>query len=296
MLPSVRLVSPERAAILLAPAGMTRKPAMDWRDEGILLSVRRHGETSAIIGALTAEHGRHAGLVRGGATRSRAALLQPGAQLSLEWRGRLETHLGAYNVDLVRARSGQILPDRLALAGLNAVSAMLTTLLPEREAVPELYAATLGLADAFGIDPRWPVLYAKWELALLATLGFGLSLDACAATGTHGELHYVSPRTGSAVCRRAAAPYADRLLPLPQFLIGRGAATAGDVRQALRLTGYFLKVWVLPALELPVLPAARQRLVDLLDAYDMPLAPIVEEEEDDDPAAWWYNRLPDPEY
>ena len=281
--------------ILLTPID-AEEPSMDWRDEGILLSVRRHGETSAIVGALTAEHGRHAGLVRGGATRNKASMLQPGAQLSLEWRARMESPLGTYSVDLVRGRSGRILPDKMALGGLNAISAMLVTLLPEREPVPELYAATVALADALGSEPRWPVLYAHWELTLLSTLGFGLDLASCAATGVHGDLFYVSPKTGRAVCREAAAPYADRMLPLPQFLIGRSQASIGDVREALRLTGFFFENWVRPAFELDTLPTPRERLLTLLDRYDMPLPPVEAPEEDDDPAAWWYNRVPETEH
>ena len=255
---------------------------MEWRDQGILLWVRRHGETSVIIEVLTSQQGRHAGLVRGGAGKTQGPVLQPGAQLSLEWNARLADHLGTFRVDLIRARAAAIMADRAALAALNAVSALLVRLLPEREPNPEVYAATLALVDALGrADPRWPVRYAAWELTLLDALGFGLDLASCAATGTREDLAYVSPRSGRAVCRAAGAPYAERLLPLPRFLIGGArdmAAGIADVREALRLTGYFLENRVCPAFELSEMPGARIRLERLLDSPDTnwPDAPVVD--------------------
>lgn len=243
---------------------------MEWRDEGILLWVRRHGESSVIIEALTAEHGRHAGLVRGGASKSQTAMLQPGAQLSLEWSARLAEHLGTYKTDLIKSRAGGLLGNRDALAGLNAVSALLVEFLPERDPNPEVYASTLELVDALAVtDPNWPVRYALWELALLQALGFGLDLTSCASTGQTSELVFVSPRSGRAVCRAAGAPFADRMLPLPPFLTDQGRPVMGDVREALRMTGYFLKHWVCEAFEIQDLPEARARLLRLMDRMDL---------------------------
>ena len=239
---------------------------MEWRDEGILLWVRRHGEQNAIIEALTAEHGRHAGLVRGGASKSLAATMQPGAHLSLEWSARLSEHLGTYKVDLIRSHAATIMTSREALACLNTVSALLVQFLPEREPNQTMFGATRDLVEALGAaDPSWPVRYAFWELTLLEALGFGLDLSSCASTGTREDLAYVSPRSGRAVCRSAGGPFADRMLPLPEFLIYRGPALIGDVRQALRLTGYFFEHWVCPAFELKEPPSARSRLLKLLE-------------------------------
>ena len=243
---------------------------MDWRDEGILLWVRRHGESNVIVEALTAEHGRHSGLVRGGASKSQSALLQPGAQLSLEWNARLIEHLGTYKVDLIKSRAGSLLGNRDALAGLNAVSSLLVQFLPERDPNPDVYRITLDLVDAMAEDdPYWPLRYAHWELELLQALGFGLDLTSCASTGQREDLVFVSPRSGRAVCRAAGAPFADRMLPLPAFLLKQSLPPMGDIREALRLTGYFLKNWVCEAFDVPELPEPRARLLRLLERSEL---------------------------
>lgn len=233
---------------------------MDWRDEGVLLTVRRHGESAAIIDAFTAGHGRHAGVVRGGASRRMAPLLQPGAQLSLEWRARLEDHLGSYRPELIRSRAATLMADGDALAGMAAVAALLTAWLPEREPHAPLYAATIDLLDAMGSAPDWREAYVGWELLLLAELGYALDLGRCAATGATEGLAFVSPRTGRAVSAEAAVPYADRLLPLPRFLGGAD----GGVAEGLRLTGHFLAAWVAPAFGAHAPPEARARLAERL--------------------------------
>ena len=241
---------------------------MDWQDEGILLAVRPHGESSVIIEALTRAHGRHAGLVHGGQGARLSPVLQPGAQLALEWRARLAEHLGHYRVEPLRSRAAAIMGDAAALAALNAVGALIVAFLPEREPDPALYEETLALADALAARaPDWPVAYARWELSLLAALGFGLDLSRCAATGTTEELVYVSPRSGRAVSRAAGAAWADRMLPLPGFLLGRGRPTIGAVREALRTTGHFLAERACPAFEREAVPEARARLVRLLDRH-----------------------------
>ncbi len=260
---------------------------MQWRDEGILLWVRRHGENAAIIETLTREHGRHSGLVRGGASKSHAAILQPGAQLSLEWSARLAEHLGAFKVDLVRARAGVLLGDRNKLAALNVISALLVQFLPDREPNAELYERTLALMDTLASEsPSWPVDYAAWELMLLGALGFGLDFSRCAATGLSEDLVYVSPRSGRAVCRHAGGPYADKMLPLPQFLLGMGTPGIGDVRESLRMTGYFLTHWVCPAFEVKELPASRARLTRLLETFVITEPEDEEDEFTEEEKAW----------
>ncbi|MCH8952481.1 MAG: DNA repair protein RecO [Proteobacteria bacterium] len=243
---------------------------MDWRDEGILLAVRPHGESSAIIETLTREHGRHAGLVRGARGAKLAPVLQPGTQLALEWRARLVEHLGHFRIEPVRSRAAAIMADRAALAALNAIGALLVTLLPEREPNEPVYHGTVALADALAEAAwDWPARYARWELDLLTALGFGLDLASCGATGATEDLAYVSPRSGRAVSHEAGGAWADKLLPLPGFLIGPGAPTIGAVREALRLTGFFLEHRACPALGRDALPEARGRLVRLLENHEM---------------------------
>lgn len=212
---------------------------MEWRDEGVLLSMRPHGEGAAIIEVFTGAHGRHLGVVRGGASRKMAAILQPGSQVQLEWRARLEGHMGAFRVEPLKSRA-VLLEDPTALAALGAVCALVHTTLPERDPHPMLYARSLALLDTMTAGQDWVGLYLRWELTLLEEIGFGLDLQRCALTGARDDLAFVSPRTGRAVSRAAAGQWAPRLLPLPQALLGQGPATLADIAQALDLTGHFL--------------------------------------------------------
>jgi DNA repair protein RecO (recombination protein O) len=236
---------------------------MEWRDQGAVLAVRRHGESSAIVELFTESHGRHAGVVRGGAGRKLAPLLQPGAQLEVTWRARLEDHLGAYTVEPLKSRA-ELMADREALAGLNAVTALLHFALPEREPHPVLYQKTMSVLDMLGGSDLWPLAYLRWEMALLEELGFGLDLSACAVTGTRDDLAYVSPRSGRAVSAEGAGDWADRLLPLPPEMLGAGSGARDSVLEGLRTTGHFLARWLAPALGDRPLPEARARLIDRL--------------------------------
>jgi DNA repair protein RecO (recombination protein O) len=235
---------------------------MDWRDEGILLSMRPHGETSAIVEVLTARHGRHMGVVRGGASRKMAATLQPGTGLSLEWRARLDDHIGSITVEPLKSRA-HLLADRLALAGLMSVCVLLHEALPEREPHPALWRKTLELMDVLG-EAGWTSAYLRWELCLLEEIGFGLDLTTCAVTGATEGLAYVSPKSGRAVTARGAGNWADRLLPLPEGLDGDGPLSPQAVLIGLQLTGFFLDRELRPVLHDRPLPEARSRLVDLL--------------------------------
>ncbi|CRL14921.1 DNA repair protein RecO [Phaeobacter italicus] len=237
---------------------------MEWRDQGILLRMRRHGEGSAIVDMFTAEHGRHAGVIRGGASRKMAPILQPGAQLDLLWRARLEDHLGSYQAELMRSRAGAALSGRLALAGLNAVTGLLAFCLPDREPHPDLYLRSERLLDLLGQDEIWPLAYLQWEMALLEELGFGLDLSCCAVSGALDELIYISPKSGRAVSRASAGEWADRLLPLPAVMRGEGEAGTGEILQGLSTTGFFLEHRLAPSLGNTPLPEARGRFLDVL--------------------------------
>lgn len=236
---------------------------MDWQDEGCIIAVRAHGETAAIIEVFTAAHGRHAGVVRGGASRKMAAVLQPGSQVAVSWQARLSEHMGVFTVEPVQSRAG-LMADRLGLAGLNAICAMLHLALPEREAHAGLWRATMALLAALERSADWPEQYLRWEAVLLEELGFGLDLGRCAVTGAREGLVYVSPKTGRAVSAVGAGDWASRLLPLPPVLLGQGRASRAELGQGLAVTGHFLTRSLEPVLRGHPLPVARTRLVDLL--------------------------------
>ncbi|MCP5086970.1 MAG: DNA repair protein RecO [Rhodobacteraceae bacterium] len=237
---------------------------MEWRDQGVVVAVRPHAETSAIIEVLTAEHGRHAGVVRGGVSRKMTPVLQPGNQVEVEWRARLEEHLGSYRVELLHSRSA-VLADRQALAALGSVCALVCFAFPERMNLPDLYERTLVLVGDLATGRDWLQSYALWELAVLQDLGYGLDLSSCAATGRTQDLIYVSPKTGRAVSREGGADWADRLLPLPVFLrVGEGMTDMDDICAALKTTGFFLENGLAKALGNRPLPAARERFVAML--------------------------------
>jgi DNA repair protein RecO (recombination protein O) len=236
---------------------------MDWRDEGILLDLRRHGESAAIIEVLTQAHGRHAGVVRGGGGRRMAPVLQPGAQLDLSWRARLSDHIGTFVVDPVRNRSGALLSDAAALAALSSVCAILMQVLPERDPQPAIYARSLALLDSLSSDAEWPLAYLWWERLLLEDTGFGLDLTRCAVTGATEGLSHVSPRTGRAVSAAGAGAWVARLLPLPDCLrTGQGGDPA-DWVAGLAVTGHFLEHALLAETG-GTLPEARRRLAAAL--------------------------------
>jgi DNA repair protein RecO (recombination protein O) len=217
---------------------------MEWSDEAIVLSSRAHGETGAILELLTRDHGRHAGLVRGGASRRVKPTLQPGNSVHVQWRARLEEHLGSFTCELARARAGELMESREALAGLNAFTSVLNAAMPEREAHAPVFLGGEILLDAMVAHEanHWLPLYVRWEAGLLEALGFGLDLSECAATGAKDDLGYVSPRTGRAVSRDGAGIYANRLFRLPRFLLDAGAEEPeqDEIAAGLALTGHFL--------------------------------------------------------
>ena len=237
---------------------------MEWRDQGILLGARPHGENAAIVEIFTPAHGRHMGVVRGGTGRKIAPILQPGAQLDVAWRARLEDHIGTFSVELIRSRAAQSMSDRLALAGLNSVTALLSFGLPERERHLTLYDQSTQLLDLLDQPELWPLAYLRWEMHLLEVLGFGLDLSCCAATGSEEDLIYVSPRSGRSVSVAGAGVWASRLLALPPCMLGLGTAPDDEVAQALWTTGHFLHHHLAEEILHRPVPEARARFLDQL--------------------------------
>ncbi len=236
---------------------------MDWTDLGIVLAARHHGETGLVVNLLTAEHGRHAGFVPGGVSRRSRPTWQIGNVVEVNWRAKIADQLGNYSGELREAHAARAMDNATELAGLSSACALVDEALPEREPHPAMYAGFQAFLTVLGHE-GWPAIYVRLELGLLQELGFGLDLEKCALTGTTADLAYVSPKSGRAVSRTAAAPYAEKLLPLPAFLSTGGLPLGPDeLRQGLDLTGYFLERHVFWPHNKP-LPPARARLIESL--------------------------------
>jgi DNA repair protein RecO (recombination protein O) len=238
---------------------------MQWIDEGIVLGVKRHGETSVILELMTREHGRHLGLVRGGASPRQRGVLQTGNTVRATWRARLDEHLGHYTVEGIDLRAAKFLPAAHAVHGVTHLAA-LCRLLAEREQHAAIHAALEAILDRLDDPAAAAPMIARFELNFLAELGFGLDLSSCAATGAADDLIYVSPRSGRAVSRAAGEDYRDKLLRLPAFLRGEGQPeSAADLADAFVLTGFFLDRHAFAPRGLAV-PEARARFVTALTA------------------------------
>jgi DNA repair protein RecO (recombination protein O) len=216
---------------------------MEWTDDAIVLGVRRHGESAAIVELLTRGHGRHLGLVRGGAGSRMRPLLQPGNSVSVLWRARLEEHLGAYALEGTRMRAATLLAASHAAYGVTHLAA-LARLLPERDPHGGIFEMLERTLDDFDTASNAAIHLIRFELAMLSELGFGLDLSVCAATGATADLIYVSPKSGGAVSRQAGEPWRDRLLRLPPFLRDDAGVERRwceqDVLDGFELTGRFL--------------------------------------------------------
>lgn len=238
---------------------------MEWSDEGVILGVRPHGETGAVVEVLTRAQGRHLGLVHGGRSRTMRPVLQTGNHVELTWKARLADNLGHFSVELRKPYAALLMDDPAALTALSCL-AELARLLPERDPHPNLYEITLFVLGFLDDVEFWPALYVRWEVALLDELGFGLDLTRCAATGVTTDLIYVSPRSGRAVCAEAGEPYKERLLPLPAFLRGvPGNVSRADIAAGLELMGHFLEERVTRPRNLSM-PDVRTRLKAYLRA------------------------------
>jgi DNA repair protein RecO (recombination protein O) len=238
---------------------------MHLRTPAIVVAVRQHGEHGAVVRALTQHDGVQPGYVRGGRSRAIRPILQPANTIQGEWRARTGEQLASLTVELVHSRAA-LHGEPLAAAALEWTAALTATALPEAQAYPRLYGALGGVLDAIEAAPSargWAAALVRYELLLLAELGFGLDLETCVASGSTADLDFVSPRSGAAVGRGAAFGYEAKLLPLPAFLRLGGAAAWSDIFDGLRLTGHFLARDILVDRRAETL-AARDRLVDRL--------------------------------
>ncbi len=231
---------------------------MEWQDTGIILSHRKHGETSSVIHVLTADHGRHAGYVRGGNSKKMRPILQIGNAVHVTWRSRVADQLGNYALEMETPHAARLMTRPDPLLALRSACAIANRALPERHSYPGIYNGILALIDALERDV-WAEAYVMWELNLLKALGFGLHLDRCAVTGATDQLTYVSPRTGRAVTTEGAGEHRDKLLILPQFLTGQSSDSKGDIYQGLKLTAHFLRRFVFHPMDQD-LPEVRRQL------------------------------------
>ncbi|HEV2549727.1 MAG TPA: DNA repair protein RecO [Stellaceae bacterium] len=239
---------------------------MEWSDEGFVLTTRRHGEHGLVAHVLTRAHGRHAGLVRGGQGRRTRTVFQIGNRLALTWKARLAEHLGALTGELLHGHAARFIEDPPRLACLSAAAGIAEAALPEREPHPRMFEGFASLCESLDRDEGWARGYVEWEFALLAELGFGLDLARCAATGRTEALTFVSPKSGQAVSTEAGAPYREKLLRLPSFLLPNAPESrpeARDLLDGIALTGFFLERRVF-APHGRKMPAARGRFVDAL--------------------------------
>jgi DNA repair protein RecO (recombination protein O) len=237
---------------------------MEFHEDAFVLSARAHGDTGVVVDLLTETHGRHAAYVAGGASRRMKPFLQAGARVIADYRARTADHLGSARLEPVGEGPSALFDDGLALTGLTAAAAVAQGALPEREPHPGAFLAFEALMSAFQVPSVWPAIFVRFESGLLEDLGFGLDLSRCAVTGSMDDLVWVSPRTGRAVSSDAGAPYADKLLKLPPFMLGAQAGLRdGDVRAGLDLTGHFLEQFVFHPQNRP-LPEARVWMIDKL--------------------------------
>jgi DNA repair protein RecO (recombination protein O) len=214
---------------------------MHWLDDGIVLGVRKHGEANAILELMTRAHGRHLGLVRGGAGSRMRPVLQPGNAVHVTWSARLDDHLGTYTVEGLNLRAGSLLTSSHAVYAVTHLAA-LARLLPERDPHEAVHDSLDMILDALDDPALAGAHVVHFEMQMLVELGFGLDLSSCAATGQTDDLIYVSPKSGRAVSRGAGAEWQHRLLSLPAFMAqdNHGAPSAADIAQGFQLTGFFL--------------------------------------------------------
>jgi len=238
---------------------------MEWRDDGLIIGVKKYGETSVIVEAMTRAHGRHLGLVRGGRSRRMQPFLQPGNDAEFVWRARLDEQLGTFAVEPMKLRAARLMASAEALHAVGLIAALLR-LVAERDPHPALFATAMDIADRIDDPDIAPALLVRLEVEILAETGFGLDLGQCAATGVSTDLIYVSPKSGRAVSMAAGEPYRNRLLPLPAFLRDESVMQSpppGEIRDGFRLTEFFLMRDLFGPRGQPLPPARSAYLAEL---------------------------------
>ena len=236
---------------------------MEFKDSGIVISIKKYGESAGLLEVITENHGRHMGLVRGYQSKNNKALLQPGNSLDLIWRARLSEHLGVFNFELAISRSHMLMINKIAIIVLQNMILHLK-LLPEREIFNNIFYLTENTLDLLSDDNKIIENFIKWELFFLKELGYGVDLSECAVTKTKNNLKYVSPKSRRAVSKIIGDPYKDKLLEIPAFLLGDNKSDKNDLVKGLLLTEFFLKQDLYDPMELK-LTSFRDSLYKLLN-------------------------------
>ena len=248
----------------------------EWRDKGIVLSIRKYGEKGMIANILTIEHGRHLGWIRNYRNKNTSSQAQPGNLVDVNWRSRLIEQMGNFKIELISSVVGKILDDKMKLQAVISLCTLLEKVLPERQKYVEIFNATeafinLLLLEDHILKNAWIEGYVKWEIGILSSIGFSLKLDECAVTGKKNSLYYVSPKTGKAVSKEGAGTFAPKLLLLPSFLGGAEMIDSNfnkDIIAGLKITSYFFKNKLLLSINVYKnndLPSARNRLINMIE-------------------------------
>ena len=217
---------------------------MRWQSEGLLLDVRKYGESSALIDVFTLSLGRRIGILKGAFSKKNKSIIQPGNQLFLSWNSRIEESLGVFKIELIKSRYHSISEERSGLELFNLICVLCSTFLPERVEFDELYYETIQYVEEEFCTTEKFRKYIEWELQLLKSLGFGLDLGRCVVSGSKEDLRFVSPKSGCAVSRKSSIGWEKKLLVLPDFLLSSKSTSSlstADLYNGFKLTEYFIK-------------------------------------------------------
>ena len=216
---------------------------MRWESNGLILNFSKYNEKSYILEIFTEEHGKHKGIIRGLHSKNKRSIIEPGNEVFATWSGRLETHLGNYNVEPIKLWSSHILQFKDKLSAISSICSLISLTMAERQPNPLIYFSSKKLIEIVTSKrDDWIREYVFWEMQLLSEIGYGLDLERCAVTSKSSDLVYVSPSSGRAVSNEGAGDFRNKLLPLPKFMTDfRANYDNNDIYNALNLTEFFYK-------------------------------------------------------
>ena len=216
---------------------------MRWESNGLILNFSKYNEKSYILEIFTEEHGKHKGIIRGLHSKNKRSIIEPGNEVFATWSGRLETHLGNYNVEPIKLWSSHVLQFKDKLSAISSICSLISLTMAERQPNPIIYFSSKKLIEIVASKREdWIREYVFWEMQLLSEIGYGLDLERCAVTSKSSDLVYVSPSSGRAVTNEGAGDFKNKLLPLPKFMTNfKANYDNDDIYNALNLTEFFFK-------------------------------------------------------